>query len=122
MKWTPNQSSCSAMRSLSSTVREMPSSWLPSRRVVSNTSTDAGSALSDMLDPVLVLVDLAPDGGEVGLLDGPGHGPGLADLAVVDRADGHDLGGGACEKGLVAGVEVAAQDVRHHDVVAEVLG
>ena len=35
MKSTPSQSSCSAMRSLSSTVSEMPSSWLPSRSVVS---------------------------------------------------------------------------------------
>ena len=35
MKWTPSSSSSSAMRSLSSTVREMPSSWAPSRRVVS---------------------------------------------------------------------------------------
>jgi hypothetical protein len=35
MKSTPSQSSCSAMRSLSSTVSEIPSSWLPSRSVVS---------------------------------------------------------------------------------------
>ena len=32
---TPSQSSCSAIRSLSSTVREMPSSCAPSRSVVS---------------------------------------------------------------------------------------
>ena len=35
MYWTPSQSSCSAMRSLSSTVSEMPSSCAPSRSVVS---------------------------------------------------------------------------------------
>ena len=35
----PRRSSCSAMRSLSSTVTEMPSSWHPSRSVVSKTST-----------------------------------------------------------------------------------
>ena len=35
MKSTPSQSSCSAMRNLSSTVSEMPSSCEPSRSVVS---------------------------------------------------------------------------------------
>src|SRR5438477_9387031 len=95
MYLTPSQSSCSAMRNLSSTVSEMPSSWLPSRSVVSKTSTDSGNrtstSLSDMLHPVLVPVDLASNGGEVRLLDGLGHRAGLADHAVVDLADGHDL-------------------------------
>src|SRR5581483_2572509 len=113
------------MRSLSSTVSEMPSSWLPSRKVVSKTSTDAGSvtsasALSDMFDPVLVSVDLAADGCEVGLLDGLGHRTGLTDHAIVDLTDRHDLGRRPGEKRLVAHVEVAAQDVADLDVVAEV--
>src|SRR5947209_17627489 len=104
------------MRSLSSTVREIPSSWLPSRRVVSKTSTTSGSALSistsaDMFDPVLVAVHLAPDSGEVDLLDGLGHRPRLADHPVVDLADGHDLGRRPRQEGLVAHVQFAAQDV-----------
>ena len=41
---TPSQSSCSAMRSLSSTVSEMPSSCDPSRSVVSKISTAPGVA------------------------------------------------------------------------------
>ena len=42
MKVTPRWSSCSATRSLSATVRERPSCWLPSRRMVSKMSTDSG--------------------------------------------------------------------------------
>ena len=42
MKVTPRWSSCSATRSLSSTVRERPSCWLPSRRMVSKMSTASG--------------------------------------------------------------------------------
>src|SRR4051812_1008478 len=110
------------MRSLSSTVSEMPSSWLPSRRVVSKISTDAGRGRTpgapvdtrsfvDMVQPFLVAVDLAPHRGEERLLDLAGDGPGLADLAVVDRADRHDLRGRAGQERLVAGVEVAPQDV-----------
>ena len=44
---TPRWSSCSAMRSLSSTVSDTPSTWLPSRSVVSKISTDSGSGRSD---------------------------------------------------------------------------
>src|SRR4051812_35938936 len=115
------------MRSLSSTVSEMPSSWLPSRSVVSKTSTSAGSvsagsALSDMFDPVLVSVDLTADGAEVRLLHGAPDGPGFADDAVIDLANGHDLGGRAGEERLLAGVEVAAQDVADRHVVAQVAG
>ena len=97
MKVTPRWSSCSATRSLSSTVSERPSCWLPSRRMVSKMSTASGSSgrakswawalwpcawvwrtppwlcasarSVDMVQPVLVLVDLAAHGGEVGLLD-----------------------------------------------------
>src|SRR5437588_5354197 len=110
------------MRSLSSTVREIPSSWLPSRSVVSKTSMDSGSVLSDMFDPVLVPVDLAAHRREVRLLDGAGHRAGLADLAVVDGTDGHDLRRGTSEKGLLAGIEVAAQDVAHDHLVPEITG
>ncbi len=42
MKVTPRWSSCSATRSLSSTVSDSPSCWEPSRRVVSKTSTADG--------------------------------------------------------------------------------
>ena len=42
MKVTPRWSSCSATRSLSSTVSERPSCWLPSRRMVSKMSTASG--------------------------------------------------------------------------------
>src|SRR5680860_1554751 len=115
----PSASSCSAMRSLSSTVREMPSSWLPSRRVVSKISTPLGA---DMLVPILVLVDLAAHGGEVGLLHLPGDRPGLAELAVVDGADRHDLGRGPRQERLLGGVEVAAEDVGLAVLDAEVAG
>src|SRR5437773_3060635 len=113
----------------------MPSSWLPSRRVVSKTSTrrvscgcDSASrgeppmttCLSDMFDPVLVAVDLAPDGGEVRLLDGAGDGPGFTDLPVVDRADGHDLCRRAREERLLAGVQLVPEDVPDLDLVPEV--
>src|ERR1700723_1648719 len=43
MKVTPRWSSCSATRSLSSTVSDRPSCWDPSRRVVSKMSTASGS-------------------------------------------------------------------------------
>src|SRR4051794_13135114 len=113
------------MRSLSSTVSEMPSSWLPSRSVVSKISTESGSvtspgALSDMFHPVLVAVDFPPDGCEVGLLDGLGHRPRLADQTVVDLADRHHLCCGAGEERLFAHVEIATQEVADLDVVTEV--
>src|SRR5947199_9930288 len=100
----------------------MPSSWLPSRSVVSNTSTSAGSGLSDMFDPVLVAIDLAPHGGEVRLLDGPGHRPRLADETVVDLADRDHLRRRAGEERLLAHVQVPAQDVADLHLVAQVAG
>src|SRR5579864_6420170 len=111
------------MRSLSSTVNEMPSSWLPSRSVVSKTSIDAGSVTSgstDILHPVLVSVDLSAHGGEVHLLDGLGDRPGLADHAVVDLADRNHLGRRSRQERLLGHVEVAAQDVADLDLVAQV--
>ena len=53
----------------------------------------------------------------VDLLDPPGDrpGPAVADDAVVDRPDRHDLGGGAGEERLLGDVEVRAQDVAHLD-------
>src|SRR5215210_2230375 len=74
------------------------------------TSASGISAL-DMIEPVLVLVDLAPHGREVGLLDGLGHGAGLADDPVVDRADGHHLGRRPGEERLLGQVQVRAQEV-----------
>src|SRR5579862_396150 len=116
------------MRSLSSTLSDSPSRCEPSRRVVSKTSTPRSAPPStpctapsaDMFDPVLVAVDLAAHGGEEDLLDAAGDGAGLAVAhhPVVDRADGHDLGGGAGQERLVGGVEVAAQDVAGLDVDA----
>src|SRR5262245_27039256 len=98
MKSTPSQSSCSAMRSLSSTVNEMPSSWLPSRSVVSYTSTRAGQLASratagsaDIFTPVPVLLDLPAHRGEVGLLELARHLARVADHAVVDGADRDEL-------------------------------
>src|SRR6478735_8860753 len=82
------------MRSLSSTVSETPSTWAPSRSVVSKTSTATGNAL-DMLDPVLVPVDLAPHRLAVLLHDGFGHRARARHLPVVDGVDGSDLGGGS---------------------------
>src|SRR4051794_34150411 len=67
--------------------------------------------LPDMLVPVLVPVDLALHRGEEGLLDLAGDGAGLAQVAVVDRADGHDLGRRPRQERLVGGVEVGADDV-----------
>src|SRR4051794_31378191 len=111
MNCTPRKSSCSAMRSLSSTVRLMPSSCEPSRSVVSKISTYR-RASSDMFVPVLVLVDLAAHGVVEDLLDATRDRTGLADLAIVDRRDRHDLRGGAGQEALVRGVEVGAHEVR----------
>src|SRR5262245_48254671 len=106
------------MRSLSSTVTDTPSSWVPSRRVVSKISTAsgrarrAGTAVSaDMLDPVLVAVDLAPGRLAVHLLDGLGHRPRARDGTVVHRVDRCDLGGGAAQEHLLGHVEVASGEV-----------
>src|SRR4051812_33269050 len=110
MNCTPRKSSCSAMRSLSSTVRLMPSSCDPSRRVVSKISTWR-RASSDMFVPVLVLVDLAAHGVVEDLLDATGDGTGLADLAIVDRCDRNDLRRRAGQEALVRRVEVRAHEV-----------
>src|SRR4051812_28739997 len=74
-----------------------------------------------MFQPVLVPVDLALDGREERLLDLARGRAGLTDLAVVDRADRHDLRGGTAEERFLARVEVAAQDVTFRVVDAEVL-
>src|SRR5580700_11483338 len=72
-----------------------------------------------MIEPVLVLVDLAPHGGEVGLLDplGDGTRPPGADLAVVDGTDRDHFGRRAREEGFFGQVEVGADDglVAHLD-------
>src|SRR4051812_31177609 len=107
------------MRSLSSTVSEMPSSCEPSRSVVSKISTYR-LVSSDMFVPVLVLVDLAAHGIVEDLLDATGHRARVTDLAVVDRADRHDLRGGAGEERLLGGVEVGAHEVGLAVVDAEV--
>src|SRR4051794_18529161 len=86
------------------------------------TSCPWACGLADMFVPVLVAVDLAPHGGEEHVLHGPGDRTGLAELAVVDRADGHDLGGGAGQERLVGGVEVASQHVAVDVLDVEVAG
>src|SRR3954471_13397502 len=96
------------MRSLSSTVRLMPSNCAPSRSVVSKTSI---RSLIDMLDPFLVLVDLAAHGARIVLRDHRGHRPGTRDLAVVHRVHGAHLGGGAAHEHLFGDVEVAARQL-----------
>ena len=110
------------MRSLSSTVSEMPSSWAPSRSVVSKISTGAPASGSDMFHPVLVAVDLAADGLAVLLRDGLRHRPGHGIGAVVDRVDRRDLGRGAAQEDLLGDVEVAAGEVVDAHLEAEVAG
>src|SRR5215475_4970338 len=118
----------------------MPSNWAPSRSVVSKISTLAGraaaaaatppvtsstssaSATSGMFDPVLVAVDLAADGPGELVGDGGGHRARARHLAVVDRADGRDLGRGAAHEQLLGDVEVAAGDVAHQGLEAQVVG
>src|SRR5688500_13837661 len=107
------------MRSLSSTVSEMPSSCDPSRRVVSKICTER---CSDMFVPVLVLIDLPAHRVVEDLLDGTGHGTRLADLAIVDAAHRNDLRRGAREERLVRRVEVGADEVGLAVGVAEVAG
>src|SRR4051794_21076387 len=114
------------MWSLSSTDREMPSNWAPSRRVVSKMSIDSGrdtsGSVTGMLDPVLVLVDLAAD--DLGVLVGDGlrHRARAGDGAIVDGVDRRHLGRGAADEHLLGGVEVAAGEVGDRDLVAEVAG
>src|SRR5215217_6917288 len=109
------------MRSLSSTVSDTPSTWAPSRRVVSKISTESGFR-SDMLHPVLVPVDVAVDGLAVLLHHGLGHGPRARHRAVVDRADRRHLGGRAAQEDLLGDVEVAAGDEVGTDVETEIAG
>src|SRR6202035_949108 len=93
--------------------------WAPSPSPSPSTSPSV-----DMVEPFLVLVDLAAHGGEVGLLNLLGdlsRAPG-ADGAVVDGADRHDLGGGAGQEGFVGQVQVGADDGLVADLVAEVVG
>ena len=73
-----------------------------------------------MLQPVPVALHLAAHDGEVGLLELAGDLTGGADLAVVDRSDRHDLGGGPGEERLVGEVEVAAQQALLAHLVPEV--
>ena len=67
----------------------------------------------DMVQPVLVAIDLAAHGGEVGLLhlDGDRARLPVTHLAVVDGADRHDLGRRPGEERLVGQVEVGADDL-----------
>src|SRR3954447_21805942 len=110
MKCTPRWSSCSAIRSLSSTVSDTPSTWAPSRKVVSKISTAAGIR-SDMLHPILVAVDMTVHGLAVFVHDGLGHRARARDGPVVHRADRRHLGGGPAQEDLLGDVEVAAGDV-----------
>ncbi len=99
MKVTPRWSSCSATRSLSSTVSERPSCWEPSRRVVSKTSTAVGrSGRAKSWPPagrrvlgvlVLVVVVRARARGAGGRVRGPPARPSADGCARARRrADG----------------------------------
>src|SRR6185369_3027524 len=111
----PRWSSCSAMRSLSSTVSEMPSSCEPSRSVVSKISTSA-----DMFDPLLVAIDLATDGLRVLIRDRLGDRTRTRDGAVVYRVHGADLGRGAAHEHLLGDVHIAASELTHLAFESEV--
>src|SRR5258708_174750 len=114
------------MRSLSSTVSDKPSSWLPSRKVVSKISTASGSARTsaDIFVPVLVPIDLTANGGEKDVVHPLGDRTGLtgADNTVVDGLDRDDLGGRSAQERLVGGVQIAAQEMADLDVDALVAG
>src|SRR5262245_38022400 len=125
------------MRSLSSTVTETPSSWQPSRSVVSKISTwgeeaeTASPATStapapldsaDMLAPVLVLVLLAVHGAAVHLRDRLRHRARAEDQAVVDRVDRAHLGRGPADEQLLGDVQVAPGEVVDAAVEAQVAG
>src|SRR4051794_18847031 len=126
MKCTPSQSSCSAIRSLSSTVSEIPSNCDPSRRVVSYISMLLTASLSVVipvpttrsyeLAPVFVLVDLAANGLAVLGSDHLGHSTGTRDRTVVDRVHGADLGRGSAHEHLLGDVKVAARQVVDDDL------
>src|SRR5258706_16226149 len=81
-----------------------------------------GCWLDGELAPVLVLVFLAAHGPGVDLGDRLRHRAGARDLAVVDRLDRADLGGGATDEGLFGDVEVAAGQVVDADVEPQVPG
>src|ERR1700677_1302557 len=101
-----------------------PWAWLCRAPPWAWASPAAPSVSVDMVQPFLVLVDLAPDGGEVHLLDLLGdlaRAPG-ADGTVVDGADRHHLGRGAGEERLVGQVEVRADDRLVTDPVPEAPG
>src|SRR4051812_36057896 len=110
------------MRSLSSTVTETPSSWQPSRSVVSKISTCAPSTpvSADMLAPVLVLVLLAAHGSAVHLGDRLRHRTRAGDEAVVDGVDRADLGRRPADEQLLGDVQVAPGQVVDAAVEAEV--
>src|ERR1700694_866056 len=110
------------MRSLSSTVSEMPSSCEPSRNVVSKISTDSGRVTSfvDMLNPFLVTIDFTSDGARVLLRDRRGHRTGARNLSVVDGVHRADLGGGAADEHLLGDVQVAARQLADADLVTVV--
>src|SRR5689334_17236045 len=115
------------MRSLSSTVTETPSSWQPSRSVVSKISTcraestaapspatstaGAPPASADMLAPVLVLVLLAAHGAAVHLRDRLRHRTGAGDEPVVDRVDRTHFGRRPADEQLLGDVQVAPGEV-----------
>src|SRR5436190_509460 len=107
------------MRSLSSTVSDTPSTWAPSRNVVSNTSTAVGC--SDIFDPILVTVDQAAHDPAVLLHDGLRRRPGARHRPIVDRAHRRDLGGGPTQEDLLGDVQVAAGQVVDANVEAQVL-
>ncbi len=107
------------MRSLSSTVSDIPSSWLPSRNVVSYIwialAAGAGSLVAlaagrdtpspDMFHPLLVLGDLAAHG--AGVLGGESRwcGGRARDRPVVDRVHGAHLGRRAAHEHLLGHVK-----------------
>ena len=66
-----------------------------------------------MLDPMPVAVDLTSNGRLVHLLDltGDGSGRAFADGPVIDRANGHHLGGGPGQERFIGRVQVRTQNV-----------
>src|SRR5436305_11262510 len=112
------------MRSLSSTVSEMPSSCDPSRSVVSKISTASGSVTSfvDMFDPFLVAIDLTANGARVLLRDHRGHRTGTLNRAIVHRIHCADLRGSTAHEHLFSDVEVTARELTESNLVAVIAG
>src|SRR5437763_16193844 len=79
---------------------------------------------TDIVQPILVPVDLASHGAEIGLLDAPGHraGTSVAHEPVVDRGDRDHLGRRAGEERLLGGVQIASVQGAHTHLVTEVAG